>query len=160
VPAIAPVSGAALSRRSIERDDQNARCTSRPSACGARELNGARDFVAHERGYVTIGRPRRLPRGSRYGYLLSAYLRVNTVKRRTHSLFPQGSYWDACLPTMRDEWLARLMAAFDKIVREHAVFRALSASCETRDASGPGRKRPRPGQDWTSESHRVTVLSA
>jgi hypothetical protein len=54
---------------------------------------------------------------------MDAYLKVNTVKRRTHSLYRQGSYWYQCLPTMRDDWLERLMGAFDRIVREHAVFR-------------------------------------
>jgi hypothetical protein len=50
-------------------------------------------------------------------------LKANTVKRRTHSLFRQGSYWYECIPTMRDDRLRTLMTAFDKIVREHAVFR-------------------------------------
>jgi hypothetical protein len=51
-------------------------------------------------------------------------LRANTVKRRTHSLFRQGLYWYECIPTMREDWLRRLMEAFDSIVAEHAVFRA------------------------------------
>ncbi len=54
---------------------------------------------------------------------MDAYLKANTVKRRTHSLFRQGSYWYQCIPTMRDDWLRMLMVAFDRIVREHAVFR-------------------------------------
>jgi hypothetical protein len=54
---------------------------------------------------------------------MDAYLKANTVKRRTHSLFRQGSYWYECIPTMRDDWLRTLMTAFDKIVRDHAVFR-------------------------------------
>ncbi len=54
---------------------------------------------------------------------MDAYLKANTVKRRTHSLFRQGSYWYQCIPTMRDDWLRQLMDAFDRIVREHAVFR-------------------------------------
>jgi hypothetical protein len=54
---------------------------------------------------------------------MDAYLKANTVKRRTHSLFRQGSYWYQAIPTMRDDWLRTLMNAFDKIVREHAVFR-------------------------------------
>jgi hypothetical protein len=29
-------------------------------------------------------------------------LKVNTVKRRTHSLFRQGCYWYMCLLTMRE----------------------------------------------------------
>jgi len=53
---------------------------------------------------------------------LDRYLKVNTVKRRTHSLYRQGLYWYNCIPTMREEWLRLLMAAFDRIVREHAFF--------------------------------------
>jgi hypothetical protein len=54
---------------------------------------------------------------------MDAYLKVNTVKRRTHSLYRQGCYWYSCLPNMREDWLRRLMEAFDRIVRQHAVFR-------------------------------------
>jgi Transposase DDE domain len=54
---------------------------------------------------------------------MDAYLKANTVKRRTHSLFRQGSYWYRAIPTMRDDWLRKLMSAFDKVVREHAIFR-------------------------------------
>ena len=53
---------------------------------------------------------------------LDRFLKVNTVKRRTHSLFRQGCYWYACLPTMREDWLRPLMDAFDKLVREHAFL--------------------------------------
>jgi hypothetical protein len=53
---------------------------------------------------------------------LDRYLKTNTVKRRTVSLFRQGAYWYRCLPTMRDEWFERLIAAYDEIVREHAFF--------------------------------------
>lgn len=55
---------------------------------------------------------------------LDRKLRANTVKRRTHSLFRQGLYWYECIPTMREDWLRPLMQAFDRIVRQHAVFRA------------------------------------
>jgi hypothetical protein len=55
---------------------------------------------------------------------LDRKLRANTVKRRTHSLFRQGLYWYECIPTMRLEWLQPLMEAFERIVRQHAVFRA------------------------------------
>ena len=51
---------------------------------------------------------------------LDAYLKVNTVKRRTHSLFRQGSYWYGCLSTMRADWYERLLTAFDQILAEHA----------------------------------------
>lgn len=53
---------------------------------------------------------------------LDRYLKVNTVKKRTHSLYRQGLYWYQCIPTMREEWLRRLMDAFDRIIREHAFF--------------------------------------
>lgn len=50
---------------------------------------------------------------------LDAYLKVNTVKRRTHSLIRQGSYWYSCLSTMREDWYERLLTAFDEILAEH-----------------------------------------
>jgi hypothetical protein len=56
---------------------------------------------------------------------LDQYLKVNTVKRRTHSLYRQGLYWYDCIPTMREDWLQPLMTAFDRIVREQAVFREI-----------------------------------
>ncbi|WP_437648258.1 IS4 family transposase [Sorangium sp. So ce362] len=56
---------------------------------------------------------------------LDRYLKVNTVKRRTHSLYRQGLYWYDCIPTLREDWLRPLMTAFDRIVREHAVFREI-----------------------------------
>ncbi len=45
-------------------------------------------------------------------------LKVNTVKKRTHSL-----YWYHAIPTMRDDWLLQLMTAFDEVVREHPLLR-------------------------------------
>ena len=53
---------------------------------------------------------------------LDRYLKVNTVKRRTHSLFRQGLYWYHAIPNMRREWLVPLMTEFDRILREHSVF--------------------------------------
>lgn len=53
---------------------------------------------------------------------LDRYLKVNTVKRRTHSLFRQGLYWYGAIPNMRREWLVLLMTAFDRVLRQHAVF--------------------------------------
>jgi len=49
-------------------------------------------------------------------------LKVNTTKKRTHSLFTQGSYWFGRIPRMNDEDLTELMTAFDRIVREQGVF--------------------------------------
>jgi hypothetical protein len=53
---------------------------------------------------------------------LDRYLKVNTVKRRTHSLYRQGLYWYECIPDMREDWLRRLMNAYDEIVRKHEFF--------------------------------------
>jgi hypothetical protein len=49
-------------------------------------------------------------------------MKANTVKHRTYSLFRQGLFWYGALPNMREDRLATLMKAFDKIVRDHAVF--------------------------------------
>jgi len=67
---------------------------------------------------------------------LDAYLKVNTVKKRTHSLYRQGLYWYSCLPDMRDEWFERLITAFDRIVCEHELLSLFSLK------SAP-RRRPR-----------------
>jgi hypothetical protein len=53
---------------------------------------------------------------------LDRYLKVNTVKRRTLSLYRQGLYWYECIPDMRATWLRRLMTAYDEIVRNHPFF--------------------------------------
>jgi len=49
-------------------------------------------------------------------------LKVNTSKKRTHSLFTQGCYWYGRIPRMFDDDLQDLMGAFDRIVREQKVF--------------------------------------
>jgi hypothetical protein len=54
---------------------------------------------------------------------LDRILKVNTVKKRTHSLYRQGCYWYDAIPTMREDWLTALMVAFDRVVREHVFFR-------------------------------------
>lgn len=56
---------------------------------------------------------------------LDRYLKVNTVKKRTHSLFRQGAYWYSALPNLREERLRPLMDAFGKIVSEHEVSREM-----------------------------------
>lgn len=50
-------------------------------------------------------------------------LKVNTVKRRTLSLFRQGTEWWEALPNMPSERLELLMATFDAVVRRHEIFR-------------------------------------
>lgn len=52
-------------------------------------------------------------------------LKVNTVKRRTISLFNQGLEWYDALPNMKPERLELLMATYDAAVRRHAVFREI-----------------------------------
>jgi hypothetical protein len=56
---------------------------------------------------------------------MDKYLKVNTVKRRTHSLFRQGSYWFRCLPTMRDDWYDRITQAYEEVLDEHATLREI-----------------------------------
>ncbi|WP_375743984.1 IS4 family transposase [Corallococcus interemptor] len=59
--------------------------------------------------------------GEALGY--DKHLKVNTVKRRTHSLFTQGTYYFMAMPRMSDERLLPLVERFGQLVREHAVFR-------------------------------------
>jgi hypothetical protein len=56
---------------------------------------------------------------------LDRKLKANTAKHRTISLFNQGWFWYQAIPTMREEWLRPLMAAFDRIVREQSVCREI-----------------------------------
>ena len=49
-------------------------------------------------------------------------LKVNTSKKRTHSLFTQGRYWYGRIPRMFEDDLSILMRAFDRIVRTQKVF--------------------------------------
>ena len=56
---------------------------------------------------------------------LDRKLKVNTVAKRTHSLFRQGSYWYRAIPAMREERLRDLMTAFENTLSQHAVFRGI-----------------------------------
>jgi len=58
---------------------------------------------------------------------LDKYLKANTSKKRTLSLYRQGLYWYACIPTMREEWLVRLMDAYECILRQERLFNELLA---------------------------------
>ena len=49
-------------------------------------------------------------------------LKVNTSKKRTHSLFTQGAYWFRRIPRMHEDAIRELMGAFDEIVREQKIF--------------------------------------
>lgn len=52
-------------------------------------------------------------------------LKVNTVKRRTMSLYRQGLSWFRSLPNMPDERAGPLMQAFDTLVQSQPVFQQL-----------------------------------
>lgn len=56
---------------------------------------------------------------------MDAYLKANTVKRRTHSLFRQGAYWYRCIPTVRDDWFESLMQVFVEILHEHHALQRI-----------------------------------
>lgn len=58
--------------------------------------------------------------GERAG--LDRLLKVNTVKRRTMSLYKQGCFWYDAMPNMPDERLLLLMTAFDDTLREHTIL--------------------------------------
>jgi hypothetical protein len=46
------------------------------------------------------------------------YLKANTVKRRTHSLFRQGQMVYELIPRMKEEWLNKIMNAFGAQIQE------------------------------------------
>jgi len=52
-------------------------------------------------------------------------LRVNTAKKRTHSLFRQGQYWFEALPALSPEKAEPLLAAFGVVVQKHELMRRL-----------------------------------
>jgi hypothetical protein len=56
---------------------------------------------------------------------LDRLMKTNTSKKRTMSLFNQGIHLYEAIPYMGDEKLAPLMKAFDQIVRQQEIFRAV-----------------------------------
>lgn len=56
---------------------------------------------------------------------LDRILKVNTVKRRTMSLFNQGSYWYRAIPNMREERLRPLMTMFGEMLVAQPAFKEL-----------------------------------
>ena len=50
------------------------------------------------------------------------YLKTNTVKKRTHSLFRQGCMVYDLLPNMPDKWLIPIMQSFARLIEEHDSF--------------------------------------
>lgn len=59
--------------------------------------------------------------GERCG--LDRTLKTNTSPRRQMSLYNQGTFWFRALPNMREENIAKLLPAFDAVIREHQFFR-------------------------------------
>lgn len=53
---------------------------------------------------------------------MDRWLKVNTVKKRTHSLFRQGCYYYGCIPEMPDDELAALAHRFGEMVLEQPLF--------------------------------------
>jgi len=51
-------------------------------------------------------------------------LKVNTVKRRTHSLLNQGCYYFAALPRMKQDKLKQLIEKYNEILDEHRTLTA------------------------------------
>jgi hypothetical protein len=61
--------------------------------------------------------------GERCG--LDRKLKTNTSKKRTMSLYNQGSYWYMAIPNMREERLVMLMQAYVEVLREHEFLREI-----------------------------------
>ena len=59
---------------------------------------------------------------------LDRLLKANTSKKRTLSLFHQGLRWFQLVPNMPDERLSLLMAEFDALLAQNAVFAAMLAA--------------------------------
>jgi hypothetical protein len=53
---------------------------------------------------------------------LDRTLKTNTSKKRTMSLFNQGSFWFSAIPNMREERLRPLMKAFADAIASHAAL--------------------------------------
>jgi hypothetical protein len=53
------------------------------------------------------------------------YLKANTSKERTHSLFNQGVYYYGAIPNMKEERLRELVAEFGRLLNEHSCFTQL-----------------------------------
>lgn len=53
------------------------------------------------------------------------YLKANTVKTRTHSLFRQGQMVYQLIPTMEERWLVAIMQAFRESIEERPALRAV-----------------------------------
>ena len=58
--------------------------------------------------------------GERIG--MDRMLKVNTAKKRTHSLLRQGMYYYGAIPNMREEELSRLVEAYGNLLREEPAM--------------------------------------
>jgi hypothetical protein len=56
---------------------------------------------------------------------LDRMLKANTSKKRTHSLFFQGTYYYGALPNMKPEQFAPLVKKFGELLQEQRVFSAI-----------------------------------
>lgn len=54
---------------------------------------------------------------------IDKHWKVNTSKKRQHSLFRQGCNYYSALPKMREQWLLPLMNKFAELLRAQPVFR-------------------------------------
>ena len=56
---------------------------------------------------------------------LDRMLKANTSKKRTHSLFFQGTHYYGALPNMKPEQFAPLVKKFGELLQEQRVFSAI-----------------------------------
>lgn len=57
------------------------------------------------------------------------YLKANTVKRRTHSLFRQGQMVYDLMPRMDGQWLAKIITAFVAKIQQHRALTEVFSVC-------------------------------
>lgn len=53
---------------------------------------------------------------------MDRYMKANTKKTRTHSLLSQGAFYYACIPTMPEEDLIKLLNKYRELLSQHEVF--------------------------------------
>ena len=54
---------------------------------------------------------------------MDRWIKVNTAKKRTHSLFRQGQEYYMLIPNMKEEDLVRLIERFGQLVAEQPICR-------------------------------------
>ncbi len=92
--------------------------------------------------------------GERLGY--DRWLKPNTVKRRTHSLFRQGVMLYGHISQLAGRALRPLLEQFEELLLEQRVFRNVSASSRSSKMRGYLRPCPRSGRPSPQAHERAS----